>query len=95
MTKLMFHFSPLLTRKKWSLKTFKKNKQKSRSEWKTKDEMGREMNGIRNNYKDRKWSSQITVLFGGTKINMYENWGSDAKKQIGLNFQVGDLFLLI
>lgn len=24
MTKLMFHFSPLLTRKKWSLKTLKK-----------------------------------------------------------------------
>lgn len=37
--------------------------------------MGREMNGIRNNYKVRKWSSQITVLLGGTKsrIDVYEN----------------------
>ena len=25
------------------------------------------MNGIRNNYKDVKWSSQITAPFGGTK----------------------------
>lgn len=26
--------------------------------------MRRKVNGIRNNYKDRKWSSQITVLLG-------------------------------
>lgn len=29
--------------------------------------MEREMNGIRNNYKDVRWSSQNTVPLGGTE----------------------------
>lgn len=52
-----------MTRKKWFPKAFKKR----RGVGQRKDEIEREMNGIRNNYKDVKWSSQIIAHFGGTK----------------------------
>lgn len=52
-----------MTRKKWFPKAFKKR----RGVCQRKDEIEREMDGIRNNYKDVKWSSQITAPFGGTK----------------------------